>query len=540
MVRLNFRKYLYLAAKVICSALIIASLCSTSIRAKNFYVSPSGSPDGNGKLKKPWDLQTALSQSRKVKPGDTIWIRGGVYSGTATNGFNCSLSGTADAPITIRNYQGERAIINRGGVDPKGQAAMDVKGSYVIIWGLEFMNSYPERARISPFTGTVKAWRGPGLYVTASDCKIINCIFHDNGSGIYDKADRTQIYGCLIFYNGNSGFEHGMYIGNNLGTKVISNNLIFDNAGLGIQSYSANPTSQQKGIYIEGNASFNNGAITLDDQNSTNILVGAEVGVSAERVSVLNNCIYDHASVASNKSKGLRLGQADQNNKDAVVRDNYIACKVPLVVQWWDHVELQRNTIYTPMTSVNLQMQTGDSTASYLWTNNVYVCGNGNGLAFNYNSSSGINNSSWRRMTGLDSDSHVIQTASLRPTGVKIFIRPNEYEAGRGHIIVFNWELDDWVNVDVSSLGLQIGDPYEVRDAQNYFESPLAKGTYDGKPIRLPMNLKQVTAPIGNVERMPVHTAPQFAAFVIQKPRELDGNFSGTSDANLSRLIHSR
>ena len=120
-------------------------------------------------------------------------------------------------------------------------------------------------------------------------------------------------------------------------------------------------------------------------------------------------------------------------------------------------------------------------------------------------------------MTGLDGESLGIQTYLLRPTAVRIFVRQNKYEAGRGHIMVFNWHLDDSVGVDVSSLGLQIGDQYEVRDAQNYFESPVAKGTYEGKSIRLPLNLKQVTSPIGNVERIPNHTAPQFAAFVIQK-----------------------
>jgi hypothetical protein len=518
MVRLSLKEHLSRAAKVICSTVIITWLCSSATTsARDFYVSPDGGPNGNGKLRKPWDLDTALNRPPKVKPGDTIWLRGGVYSGTATSGFKCFLSGTPDAPITIRNYPGERAIIDRGGTDPKEHAAMELCGPHVIIWGLEITNSYPDRNRISPYTVTVHSWRGPGLFINAPHCKVINCIIHDNNTGIYDKEDGTEIYGCLLYYNGNNGFGHGLYIGNNLGTKLIAENLIFDNAGLGIQSYSANTSSQQKGIRIEGNASFNNGAITLDDQNSTNILIGAETGVSAERISVVSNYIYAPASAASNKSKGLRLGQVDRNNKDAVVTDNYIACKVPLTVQWWERVQLQRNTLYTPMTSINLQTKSGESPSGFMWNSNVFVCGRGNGLAFTYNSSSGIDLSSWRSITGLDSESQMIKTPALRPTGVKTVIRPNKYEAGRGHIIVFNWELDGWVDVDVSSLGLQIEDEYEVRDAQNYFEPPVARGTYKGKSIRLPMDLKHIANPSGNVERMPTHTAPQFAAFVIQK-----------------------
>jgi len=500
-------------------SLLVALLCllSPCVLAREFYVSPHGLPQGNGKLKSPWDLQTALNKASVVKPGDTIWLRGGVYNGAASNGFNCNLAGASSAPVTIRNYPGERPIIDRAGTDPTEQAALDLNGPYVILWGLEIMNSYPDRSRISPYTGAVHSWRGPGIFINAPHCKVINCIIHDNNTGIYDKQDGTEIYGCLIYYNGNNGFGHGLYIGNNLGTKIVAENLIFDNAGLGIQSYSANTTSQQKGIYIEGNAAFNNGAITLDDQNSTNILVGAEAGISAERVTVVNNYIYDPESVASNKSKGLRLGQVDQNNKDAAVRDNYIACKVPLVVQWWDYLYVERNTIYTPMTSVNLQMRAGDTTAGYVWNNNVYVRGRDRGLSFTYRTSSGIGFSSWRSMTGLDAESQMIQLPSLRPVGVKVFLRPNRYEPGWGHIIVFNWELGDRVSVDISGLGLQPGDSYEVRDAQNYFDAPVAKGAYDGMPISLPMNLKQVAIPVGNVERMPAHTAPQFASFVIHK-----------------------
>jgi hypothetical protein len=346
---------------------------------------------------------------------------------------------------------------------------------------------------------------------------VINCIIHDNGSGIYDKQDGTQIYGCLIYYNGNNGFEHGLYIGNTLDTKSINDNLIFDNAGLGIQSYSANTSSSQKGIHIEGNASFNNGAITLDDQNSTNIVVGAEAGVSAERVAVVSNYVYSPDKVASNKSKGVRLGQVDQNNKDAVVRDNYIACKVPLVVQWWDYVEVQRNTIYTPLTSVNLQMQSGDTTSGYLWDGNVFISGRSAGPIFTFNSSSGLNSSNWKLQTGVDANSQLVQNGSLRPDGAWIFVQPNYYESGRGHITVFNWNLLSSVNVEVSGVGLEVGDQYEVRDAQNYFGAPVATCVYNGDPISLPLNLTQITDPVGTVERVPAHTAPEFAVFVIRK-----------------------
>ena len=492
----------------------IAAIPASTPGPHDFYVSPTGSPNANGRFKDPWDLGSALKQTREVKPGNTIWLRGGIYEGT----FTSNLSGTAAAPIIVRNFPGERAILDRAGFDPTAQAALTVNGSFVWFWGLEVTNSYPDRSRTSPFTSTVKAWRGPGIYVQyGTNCKLINMIIHDNNTGIYDKQNSTEIYGCLIYFNGNNGFGHGIYIGNDVGTKLIKDCLIFDNGGLGIQSYSANLTSGQKSIRIEGNACFNNGAITHSDQNSTNILVGAEAGISAERISLISNYVYAPPDMVSNKSKGIRLGQVDRNNKDVVVRDNYIACKVPLTIQWWDYVEMQGNIIYTPMSSINLQLKSGGSTDSYSWRNNTYISGRDAGPVFTINSTAGFDLLRWRQQTRLDANSNVIQNSSLRPSGTKVFVRSNKYEVGRGHIIVFNWDLNDSVKLDISTLGLHIGERYEVRDAQNYFGAPVASGTYEGQEIRLPMKLAEVTRPIGTVERIPTHTAPEFAAFVFQK-----------------------
>src|SRR5205807_2442652 len=75
-----------------------------------YYVSPSGSPSGDGSAARPWDLRTALAQPAVVHPGDTIWLRGGTYSGGAA-GFTSNLLGTPSTPIVVRQYPGERATL---------------------------------------------------------------------------------------------------------------------------------------------------------------------------------------------------------------------------------------------------------------------------------------------------------------------------------------------------------------------------------------------------------------------------------------------
>src|SRR3982751_3758669 len=74
-----------------------------------YYVSPNASSSGDGSIGNPWRLQTALNQPSAVQPGDTIWLRGGTYIGT----FNSYLTGTSSAPIIVRGYPGEHAVIDK-------------------------------------------------------------------------------------------------------------------------------------------------------------------------------------------------------------------------------------------------------------------------------------------------------------------------------------------------------------------------------------------------------------------------------------------
>ena len=87
-----------------------------SVSAADFYVSPTGTTStaqGTGTITNPWALQTGLSQPAVVHPGDTIWLRGGTYTGN----FTSYLTGTASQPIIVKQYPGERAKLD-GNVNP--------------------------------------------------------------------------------------------------------------------------------------------------------------------------------------------------------------------------------------------------------------------------------------------------------------------------------------------------------------------------------------------------------------------------------------
>src|SRR5688500_6532257 len=72
-----------------------------------YFVAPDASRDGDGSAAKPWSLSVALGHPAGLRPGDTVWVRYGLYAG----GFTSTLKGAADAPITVR-AGGKRATID--------------------------------------------------------------------------------------------------------------------------------------------------------------------------------------------------------------------------------------------------------------------------------------------------------------------------------------------------------------------------------------------------------------------------------------------
>ena len=104
--------------------------------ATEFFVSPQGSSGGNGTRSSPWDLDTAFSAVGVVKPGDTIWMGGGIYGDGARTIFHSSIAGTPSQPVVVRQYPGERATVNGG---------IQVLGPYVWFWGFEITNTFLTR-----------------------------------------------------------------------------------------------------------------------------------------------------------------------------------------------------------------------------------------------------------------------------------------------------------------------------------------------------------------------------------------------------------
>lgn len=85
----------------------------------HYYLSTSGSDIDNGSLTDPW--ATLAFSVNQLTPGDTLYIRGGIYQGDGD--VEIDVSGTNGSPITIINYQNEKPqfygtkVIDNGWID---------------------------------------------------------------------------------------------------------------------------------------------------------------------------------------------------------------------------------------------------------------------------------------------------------------------------------------------------------------------------------------------------------------------------------------
>jgi hypothetical protein len=413
--------------------------------ASDFYVSPSGSPDAPGDADHPWDLATALAQPSSVRPGDTIWLRGGTYRGT----FTANINGTAAAPIVVRQYPGERATIDGG--DSGWKSIFTVAGSYAWYWGFEITSSDPNR--VSQQTGSNPTDIGRGNVQTEQSSrtgdglKFINLVIHDvQDVGLWKEATNVEFYGSLISDNGwnapDRGHGHGLYVQNREGTKTIRDNVIFQNFCNGIQVYGTENAFLDD-ITIDGNTIFGNGEIV--NSPADNITIGG--GVVAHRPVVTDNFVY-FSQWGNGNDIDLGYAELGRGTADAVVTGNHLINGVVKQNAGNAGTRMTDNTIYSSIFGWDAAEFPQNK---YIWTH---------------------------------------------PGSTVAFVRPNAYEAGRATIVAYAGSGAPFVPADVSGV-LAAGQGWELRNARDFYAPPVASGTYDGKPIRVPMRDLTVASPVG-------------------------------------------
>lgn len=176
--------------------LLIIILSLPLLGQKAYFVAPNGNNSNDGSIGKPWQsINVALG---KIFPGDTLYLRGGTYYELVNNFVR---DGEPTKWITIRNYPGEKPVLNGNG----NWTVIEFNNrKYYHFQGLEITN-----AVWSGFNGTNYHF-----------CKISNCTVHGIGPS--------------------SGTAVGIYVSGTPGKpdssthNIIENNVIYDCYGEGI------------------------------------------------------------------------------------------------------------------------------------------------------------------------------------------------------------------------------------------------------------------------------------------------------------------
>ena len=456
-----------------------------------YYVVPApyGTSSGDGTNEAPWDLATALDggHGNRLQPGDTVWLRAGVYRGF----FRTSLNGSSSASIIFRQYPGERATID---------GTLAAGGSYLTFWGFEIRQS-------NAATSTDRV-----LEANTDHGRFVNLVLHDAGisgvSMIESAGAEAELYGSIVFNNGhNDNIDHGIYAHNaTTGRKYITDNVFFNNCARGIQVYDAGPLIRD--LSVIGNVSFDNGTLSCAS-TPVNLLVSAPATTSG--MVVRDNLLYFAPGIGGVQ---LRLGNYDTGNQGAYNQDidvesNFAAggtSGLEMQYQWL--LATVKNNVLIGDASTDVVRLGGSVYAAYTWSGNTYYrdpsaqAWTQNGTRYDFNG--------WKAATGLGGG----DTAVSGTPGTQVFLRPNKYEAGRAFIVVFNLGGAGAVSVNVPNI-VAMGDHFEIRNVQDVFApTPVVSGSYGGGAITIPMGGVPPPSPIGRATHAP-KTGPGFDVFLL-------------------------
>ena len=98
--------------------LVIQLLWSSSSFATNYYVHPNAGDNHNGGLQPDNAFATLSYAMEQLIPGDTLYLRSGMYTETVHLTASQYSNGTSTKPITIKSYPGETPVIgNNNGLE---------------------------------------------------------------------------------------------------------------------------------------------------------------------------------------------------------------------------------------------------------------------------------------------------------------------------------------------------------------------------------------------------------------------------------------
>lgn len=466
--------------------------------------SKKGSPDGNGSLDRPWDLQTALSQSsERVNGGDIIWLHEGVYKGR----YKSSLKSNNEEFITVSAFK-EALVVIDGNAESNEKQVFEVKGDKVIFKNFEitFKGQFSRSDKEKAFK------RCDGLIHLSGVAKFQNLKIYNNpglGVGSWKHTGGTIIEDCLIYYNGfiknGRGLGEGMYVQNNSDAfRIIRNNIIFGNFYKGIEVWSASTRSKGdfiKNVILENNIVFNNGVpsgrhwgniiVATNDKQGHNI---------ARNIKLIDNVLYHNVDFLTKQNSGnassLALGFIKQSPvKNILVSGNTIIGKNnAFSIVNAESLVLENNSIFTGYVHIDQKSLPNLSNGKIYMSGNKYY--SKNKTPFRILKYKDYKFKDWKGSFKLDLDSEWYGQNEFEIDPVlklsELNSKPNHF-----NVALLEKNASD-VLVDFSEYEIKEGTPYEVYDIENRKVMLVSGKLGKDRLIKFRMNLSDFEKPINN------------------------------------------
>lgn len=301
---------------------VVTTPVTPPILTKTYHVAKTGDDRNQGTLLSPF--LTIQKASEVVSPGDTIYIRAGIYQEIV----NFTRSGTGNYNIHILSFPSETPVIdgNNCTIPTEDYSSLvTISGDYIEMNGVEIRFSH-----------------GMGLLLCGRYDKALSIYSHHNTqNGILITGDNglvqnsTVYSNCMSNFGGTAGMNaSGLSAARNPNSAVIKDNLVYENWGEGLSTFEAN------GTLIEGNTVYDNWAANIYISDATN-------------VTLKQNFVYQTKDMSPGSQVGILLGDETYNPPSANLQIfNNIVYGCNRNLYWYqgtkgggmNHVDIANNT----------------------------------------------------------------------------------------------------------------------------------------------------------------------------------------------------
>ena len=298
-----------------------------------YYVSSEIGSNNNAGTSATAPLATLQAAANLVKPGDTVEVMNGTYTGNAPGGgdvVDITTSGTASAPITFVAAPGQTPVINSSG----GWNAINIEASYIVVSGFTIVGdaaNYTLAQALAGYSSGNPNLDGNGIAVTSPGNGVVpnhitienNTIYDEPGAGLYTQgADYLQILNNVVYDNahwsawGTSGISIGISANSDTNAGVhdiISGNLIYGNAQL-VPTTGGNTITDGEGIILDTNPGYVGEILVENNTVYGNGSSGIE-SFDTNNAVITSNTVYgnDTGNVQAASDAQIFINQSNNN-----------------------------------------------------------------------------------------------------------------------------------------------------------------------------------------------------------------------------------